>query len=290
MNRQLSLRGQLAASVLVLLAMAGGWQVLSLIYTAEAAPGEPLVPGWQVLFSHTFQLLADYWPGGYGVPSVAEGAPRSYTAAALAVLLHSWDTMLRLYAGFACGALGGALLGLAVSWSDWSRRLVNLPLQFLRTLPLLAMVPLFELWFGTYFAGKVLFVAYGVGVIFFAGVINAVGNVPQLYIDYARTLGASRLRLYWTVIIPAILPELRSSILLSLGTAWAAVLGAEYLGAQSGIGYMIEYASQFGYVDRMFLIALVIVVYASISYALFNRLASMWLVWTPGAHPRERSG
>jgi sulfonate transport system permease protein len=289
MNRQLSRRSQLTVSVLVLFAMAGGWQVLSLIYTAEAAPGEPLIPGWQVLFSHTFELLADYWPGGLGVPSVAEGAPRSYTAAALAVLQHSWDTMLRLYAGFVCGALGGAMLGLAVSWSDWSRRLVNLPLQFLRTLPLLAMVPLFELWFGTYFAGKVLFVAYGVGVIFFAGVVNAVGNVPQLYIDYARTLGASRLRLYWTVIIPAILPELRSSILLSLGTAWAAVLGAEYLGAQSGIGYVIEYASQFGYVDRMFLIALVIVVYASISYALFNWLASRWLVWTPGARPRERT-
>ncbi|MFL9899570.1 ABC transporter permease subunit [Paraburkholderia fungorum] len=289
MNRQLSRGGQLVVSLLVLLAMAGGWQVLSLIYTAEAAPGEPLVPGWQVLFTHTFQLLSDYWPGGLGVPSVADGAPRSYTAAALAVLLHSWDTMLRLYTGFVCGALGGAALGLAVSWSNWSRRLVNLPLQFLRTLPLLAMVPLFELWFGTNFAGKILFVAYGVGVIFFAGVVNAVGNVPQLYIDYARTLGASRLHLYRTVIIPAILPELRSSILLSLGTAWAAVLGAEYLGAQSGIGYVIEYASQFGYVDRMFLIALVIVVYASISYALFNWLASRLLVWTPGAQPRRRA-
>jgi sulfonate transport system permease protein len=290
MTRALSWRSQLAVSVLVLLAMAGCWQVLSQIYTAEAAPGEPLVPGWQVLFSHTFRLLADYWPGGLGVPSVAEGAQRSYTAAALALLLHSWDTMLRLYTGFACGAFGGAALGLAVSWSDWSRRLVNLPLQFLRTLPLLAMVPLFELWFGTYFAGKVLFVAYGVGVIFFAGVVNAVGNVPQLYIDYARTLGATRARLYWTVIIPAILPELRSSILLSLGTAWAGVLGAEYLGAQSGIGYVIEYASQFGYVDRMFLIALVIVVYASVSYALFNWLAGRWLVWTPGGAPRERTG
>jgi sulfonate transport system permease protein len=288
MNRQLSWRCQLATSTLVLLVMAGCWQVLSLVYTAEAAPGEPLVPGWQVLFSHTLLSLADYWPGGMGIPSVAEGAPRSYAAAALAVLEHSWDTMLRLYTGLICGAFGGAVLGLAVSWSDWSRRLVNLPLQFLRTLPLLAMVPLFELWFGTYFVGEILFVAYGVGVIFFAGVVNAVGNVPQLYIDYARTLGASRLRLYWTVIIPAILPELRSSILLSLGAAWAAVLGAEYLGAQSGIGYVIEYASQFGYVDRMFLIALVIVIYASISYAVFNWLASMWLVWTPRSRPRAR--
>ena len=91
--------------------------------------------------------------------------------------------------------LGGVLgfaLGLAVSWSPWSRRLVQLPTQFLRALPLLAMVPLFQLWFGTYFFGQVLFVAYGVGVIVFAGVVNAVRNVPQIYIDNARTLGASR--------------------------------------------------------------------------------------------------
>ena len=53
------------------------------------------------------------------------------------------------------------------------------------------MVPLFQLWFGTYFVGKVIFVAYGVGVIFFAGTVNAVRNVPQIYIDNARTLGAS---------------------------------------------------------------------------------------------------
>jgi sulfonate transport system permease protein len=105
--------------------------------------------------------------------------------------------------------------------------------------------------------------------------------VPQIYVDYARTLGASRLRLYWTVIIPAILPELRASVLLSIGTAWAAVLGAEFLGAQSGLGYIIEYASQFGYVDRMFLVALLIVIYASLSYAVFNFIASRWLAWMP---------
>ena len=59
-------------------------------------------------------------------------------------------------------------------------------------------------------------------VIFFAGTVNAVRNVPQIYIDNARTLGATRLRLYRTVILPAIFPELRATILLSLGTAWAA--------------------------------------------------------------------
>ena len=270
-------------SILVLIAMAAIWQLLSMVYTAEAVPGEPMIPGWQVVFTRTLISLADYWQGGLGVGAVAEGAPPTYLAALLAIVTNSFDTIVRLYVGLLFGSVVGTLLGLAVSWSRWSRRAVALPLQFVRSLPLLAMVPLFQLWFGTYFVGKIAFVAYGVGVIFFAGVVNAVKNVPQIYIDNARTLGASRLQLYYTVILPSILPELRATILLSLGTAWGAVLGAEYLGAQSGLGYMIVYSEQFAYLDRMFVVALLFVIYASISYAIFNRVCMRLLEWTPRA-------
>jgi sulfonate transport system permease protein len=105
--------------------------------------------------------------------------------------------------------------------------------------------------------------------------------VPQLYIDNARTLGASRLQLYRSVILPSIFPELRSTILLSLGAAWGAVLGAEYLGAQSGLGYIIVFSEQFAYLDRMFFVALLIIVYASISFAIFDRLSSHMTQWVP---------
>ncbi len=70
-------------------------------------------------------------------------------------------------------------------------------------------------------------------------------------------------------------------MLLSLGAAWAAALGAEYLGAQSGLGYIIVYSEQFGYLDRMFLVALVFIVYACLSYAAFDRLARRALAWMP---------
>jgi sulfonate transport system permease protein len=270
-------------SILALLAMAAIWQILSMVFTAEAVPGEPMVPGWQVVFSRTLLSLADYWQGGLGVPSVASGAERSYPAAILSILSHSLDTIVRLYVGLLIGAIVGTALGLVVSWSRWTRRLVDLPLQLLRTLPLLAMVPLFQLWFGIDFVGKITFVAYGVGVIFLAGVVNAVNNVPQIYIDNARVLGASRWRVYTTVILPSIFPELRATILLSLGIGWAAVLGAEYLGAQSGLGYIIIYAEQFAYLDRMFLVALIFVLYASVSYWLFEKLSARLLQWMPRA-------
>ena len=270
-------------SILVLLGMAAIWQILSMTFTAEAVPGEPMVPGWQIVFSRTLLSLADYWQGGLGVPSVASGAERSYPAAILSILSHSLDTILRLYVGLLIGGIVGTALGLVVSWSRWTRRVVNLPLQLLRTLPLLAMVPLFQLWFGIDFVGKITFVAYGVGVIFVAGVVNAVNNVPQIYIDNARMLGASRWRVYTTVILPAIFPEMRATILLSLGIGWAAVLGAEYLGAQSGLGYIIIYAEQFAYLDRMFLVALIFVLYASVSYWLFEKLSARMLQWMPRA-------
>lgn len=269
------------SSGLVFLALIALWEVLSRVYTAEIMPGVPMIPGWEKLFTTTFLSLADYWGGGLGVASVSDGAERSYAAAALAVLSHSWDTLIRLYIGLAVGGVAGTLIGLVISWSHWTRRLLDLPVQLLRTLPLLAMVPLFQLWFGTYFIGKVTFVAYGVGVLFVAGTINAVKNVPQIYLDNARTLGATKFEVYRTVIVPAIFPELRATILLSLGTAWATVIGAEYLGAQSGLGYILVYSQQYGYVDRMFFVALLFVIYASISYALFNALSARLLEWVP---------
>jgi sulfonate transport system permease protein len=234
-----------------------------------------------VLATHTFKSLSDYWSGGFGVEAVADGGRRTYAGAVLAILSNSFDTTLRLFTGLFVGTVVGVSAGLAVSWSTWSRRLVALPGRVLRTLPLLAFIPLFQLWFGISFRGMVIFIAVAVGSIFFTGTINAVGNVPSIYRDYAFTLGASRKRVYRTVILPAIFPELRSSILLALGAAWTAVIGAEFLGAQTGLGQIVVFARYFGYVDRMLLVGLIVLVYASIMYAIFERLSRRLTVWQP---------
>jgi len=267
--------------VAVFLGLAALWQVASIAIPWESVPGEPMFPGWQVLFTQTLMSLSDYWQGGLGVTGIAQGGSRTYAGALLAILSSSWDTSLRLYSGLVLGALVGTSAGLGVSWSRWTRRLVALPGQVLRTFPLLALVPLFQLWFGLTFQGMMLFVAYGVGVIFFTGTVNAVRNIPPIYIDNARTLGAGRLEIYRSVILPAMFPELRSSILLGLGVAWTAVVGAEFLGAQTGLGQIIVYSKYFGYVDRMFLVGLILLVYAAITYSIFERASRRLTEWMP---------
>ena len=268
-------------SIGVVIGLMALWQLASILMPYESAPGQPMIPGWQIVFTQTIISLSDYWQGGLGIKAVAQGGERSYAAALLAILSNSWDTSLRLFSGLLLGAIGGSAAGLAVSWSRWSRRLVALPGQVMRTFPLMALIPLFQLWFGLTFEGMMLFVAFGVGVIFFTGTVNAVANIPDIYIDYARTQGASRFEIYRSIIVPAMFPELRSSILLGLGMGWTAVVAAEFLGAQTGLGQIIVYSQYFGYVDRMFLVALILLVYAAITFALFER-ASRWLTeWMP---------
>ena len=96
-----------------------------------------------------------------------------------------------------------------------------------------------------------------------------------------------RLRIYRTVILPAIFPELRSTILLALGSAWTAVVGAEFLGAQTGLGQMIAFSKLFGYVDRMFLVGLILLAYAALTYVLFERVSRPLTDWLPREHGRQ---
>lgn len=277
----MSRRATRLTSAGVLLVLAAIWQLASLLVRAESVPGEPMVPGWQVVVTRTLLSLADYWHGGLGVPAVSQGAGRTYAGSVLAIASNSLDTSVRLYAGLFVGAVGGTLGGLAMSWSRWTRRLVALPGQTARTFPVLALIPLFQLWFGLTFLGMMLFVAYVVAVIFFTGTVNAVRNIPPIYLDYARTLGASRFRVYRTVIVPAMFPELRSSILLGLGMAWTAVVGAEFLGAQTGLGQIIVYSKSFGYVDRMFLVGLFLLAYAAVTFAIFEHASRRLTAWMP---------
>lgn len=268
-------------SIVTVLTLIVGWELASFMVRGTAKFGEGMVPGWENILGPSLLHLADYWPGGLGITAIRDGGPYTLAGAALAVLYHSWFTWTRVLLGLLFGSIVGIGLGLIVGWSRTARRLVLPVANFMRMMPLLAMVPLFALWFGLDTDGPIIFVAYGTGVIFFVTTVTAVGNVPAKYINYAETLGASRLRLYLNVVVPAIFPELRSGIMIGLGLAWSAVLGAEYLGVQQGMGRVLVYAEYFTYTGRMVLVTLFFILYAASSYIVFNRLANRLTRWMP---------
>jgi sulfonate transport system permease protein len=263
-------------------AMAVAWEVAAYLSPRTPLAQTPLVPSFSLIFGSSLLGMADYWKFPFWAPITSLGGPQTYAGAFLALGYHSALTLMRLACGLAIGAGVGISLGLAVSWSPILRRATYMALAVFRMTPLLALIPLFQFWVGTNTAGVIAFVAVGTGAVYLVGAINAVSNVPRRYVDYARTLGANRFQIYAWVIVPAILPELFSSVMLTLGLAWSAVIAGEYVGIDSGLGRILTFAQFMSQTGRMALVGLLLLAYASISYFVFARLSRRVLVWMPG--------
>ncbi len=250
--------------------------------TAKGSYGEPLVPGWGYLIGNSLLRMSDYWSGGFGVPAPSEGGPPTYAAALLALGSASLVTFERVLCRHRFRDGWRALVSDSSSRpSMLRRRLIAPTVHIVRMTPFLAMIPLFNLWFGANTFGIILFVAYGVAVIMFIGTVNAVRNVPRVYFDRAATVGASRAAVFRHLVLPAIFPEIRASFLLSFGLSWSLVVGGELLGAQSGLGVIVTYALQFAYTGRVIIVAFLFVIYAGLSFAVFEAVSRRIIDWHP---------
>jgi sulfonate transport system permease protein len=275
-------------SVATVLVLAIAWEIGGHLVRKSPLRESPMLPPLEYVFGSALIGMSDYWKIQRWAPVPELGGARTYLGALLAMGYHSGLTLYRVAAGLVLGGGVGVGLGLLVSTSTIARRLVATPLHILRMCPLLAMIPLFQFWLGASNGSAICYVAYGVGVVYFVGTLNAIANLPRRYIEAAQTLGASRWLMYWRVILPAILPELFSSVFLTLGLAWSAVIGAEYVGVESGIGRMIIWAEFFSHTGRMVLVTIFIVLYATLSFALVRWIAAHLLAWMPGTPGRAR--
>jgi sulfonate transport system permease protein len=261
----------------------GSWEAASYLVPRSLIRGSEIVPSWQLIFTQSLRGTAGSWPFDFIVKGPLLGGGETYPAAFLGLAYNSAVTLERLLLGLLAGALLGVFCGLAVSYSVWVRRLAWTPFNWLRMAPLLAAIPLFQFWFGATTEGTTVFIGLGVWVVLVVATLNAVRNVPDVYIEYARTLGASRLRTYLRVVVPATLPELRTALLLSAGMSWSLAIGAEYIGLQNGLGSVLETAESFANTGRMMIVAILIGFYALVTFAILFALSRRLVRWMPGA-------
>ncbi|WP_445505150.1 ABC transporter permease [Microvirga sp. G4-2] len=257
------------------------WEVIAHTVPKSPLRASPIVPPIEFIFGEALLGMSDYWKLPFLAPVPELGGEQTYWGAFLALGYHSAATLMRVIVGFVIGSLVGLALGLVCSWSATVRRIVGGPLHLIRMCPLLALIPLFQYWFGANNIGAVIYISYGVGVYYFVATINAVENVPSRYLESAATFGATQLQIYRWVTIPAVLPELFSSIYLTLGLAWTAAIGAEYIGVDSGIGRMIIWADYFSHTGRMALVTIVIVIFSMLSFKACDGLQRYLLRWMP---------
>ncbi|CAM3641269.1 ABC transporter permease [Nocardiopsis gilva] len=195
-------------------------------------------------------------------------------------LLSAVGTSLqRVLAGFAAGAVVGTACAVVAGISRWGEKLVDPPLQMLRAVPILGLIPLFILWFGIGETPKITLVAIAVAVPLYINTVAGIHAVDAKHIEVARVLGLGRAAVVRHVVLPGALPGLLTGLRLSLGGAWLALIVAEQINADAGLGFMINSAREFLRTDT---VVLGLVVYSLLGLAtdalvrLLERRALSW--------------
>lgn len=146
-------------------------------------------------------------------------------------------TTRQVLLGVALGALVGGAMGVALALSRWLREIFHVTVEVIRTIPPLAAIPFFLIWFGTSPTGQLLVIAFYTSVMVLVTARSAVDHLPPIYPTYAATLGATRAQRIRTVVLPGMVPEVVGGLRVALGFSWGIAVVAELLGAQQGIGY-----------------------------------------------------
>ena len=214
-----------------LLLLAAAWEAVtrSGLVPASALPSlDSVLRSWFAL-----AIGGDLWANG--VASISRGA-----------------------AGLALAVSVGSLTGILMAWYTPIRIAVNPIVQFFYPMPKSALIPVMVLWLGFGDASKIVTIFLGCMLPVTLSAYNGARGTDEVLIWSARSMGASRTRVLWEVVVPSTLPELMSGIRTALALAFVLLVASELIVARSGLGYMIGWLGDGGAYDSMFAVVLTV--------------------------------
>ncbi|WP_405498854.1 ABC transporter permease [Nocardia sp. NBC_00511] len=195
-------------------------------------------------------------------------------------LTHALSVSLRRAAvGFVIGAVFGIGLALVAGLSKIGEYLVDPLLQMLRTLPFYGLIPLFILWFGIGELPKIVLVAFGVAIPLYLNTFAGIRSVDGKLAELAQVQRLSRFELIRHIVLPGALPQTLVGLRQSLGVAWLALIVAEQVNADAGLGQMINDAREFLRTDVIVVGLLVYSVLGLLTDALVRLIERRALTW-----------
>jgi ABC-type nitrate/sulfonate/bicarbonate transport system permease component len=165
--------------------------------------------------------------------------------------IHLAATLERVALGFGAGAVLGVGLGLAAGHLTPIRHIVEPLVELLRPIPPLAMLPMFIVWVGIGEISKVGFITYATFFPIFLTTITGVRQIDPILLRAAQSLGARGVGLFTRVILPAALPDILTGLRLGVALAFFVIVISEFIGAEHGLGYLINDGRNFFLVPQM---------------------------------------
>ncbi|HEX6209218.1 MAG TPA: ABC transporter permease [Methylomirabilota bacterium] len=152
---------------------------------------------------------------------------------------HVLTSLWRVIQGFGLAAVAALGLGVLVGLCVPLRLMAEPVIELLRPIPPLAFLPMFLVWFGLGEASKVAFIGYTTFFPMFVAIAASVLRIDVVLLRAAASLGATRADLVRRVMLPAALPGIVVALRVGIGLALFVIVGAEFMGADAGLGHLI---------------------------------------------------
>ncbi|MET9494226.1 ABC transporter permease [Streptomyces sp. NPDC006552] len=190
-------------------------------------------------------------------------------------------SLRRVALGLLFGVVAGVGLALVSGLFRVGEDLVDAGVQMLRTVPFVGLIPLFIIWFGIGETPKIAIITLGVSFPLYLNVYAGIRGVDSQLVEAGESLGLSRWGLVRHVVLPGALPGAMTGLRYSLGIAWLALVFAEQINADSGIGFLMVQARDFLRTD---VIVVCLIVYAFLGLLadfVVRSLERLLLQWRP---------
>lgn len=222
------------------------------------------VPGWVISLVSVATSIALWEIFGRGVNPIFASYPSAIFAEAQRMMASGvifsalYDSLQPLAVGYLLSVIVGIPLGLLLGRYRWAEHGLGIYVTAGYATPLVALIPLFVLWFGLGFTVKVAIIFV---LAIFPIVINTwagVKAVPKTLIEVGRSFVASHAAIMWKIIVPATLPYIMTGLRLAIGRAIIAMVVAEFFTAISGLGGIILKAGDSFDTARLFVPVLIL--------------------------------
>jgi len=243
---------QILIRYLPLLILAAAWEIiarLGLVSSAALPPLSEVVKAW--------------------VDMVKDGE----------LITNGMASLYRAAAGLALAIVVGGVIGIAMAWWKPVNVLISPIVEIFYPLPKSALIPVTVIWLGFGDGSKILLIFLGCMLPVTLGAFNGARSSEQVLVWSARSMGASRLRMLWDVVVPSAMPELLNGVRTALALSFVLLVSSELIVAQKGFGYLIGFLGANGSYDGMYAVVLSVAFLGFAADRLYLLITKRTLAW-----------
>ncbi|MSU89298.1 ABC transporter permease subunit [Rhodobacteraceae bacterium 2CG4] len=189
-------------------------------------------------------------------------------------------SLFRIGMGFLIGTTLALVLGCLIGWYQTMEYIFDPLIEAVRPIPPLAYIPIIIIWFGIGEFSRVLIITIACFMVCVVNVIAGMKNVPQVYVDAASTMGATRFQVFRTVAVPAATPFIITGYRIALAAAWTTLVASELLAAQNGLGFLLQEGRRYFLTDQVMMIIIIIGACAFIMDRIFRKIQARLMQWS----------